>query len=568
VPEKILTMNVHAIDTKKSHHISVQGNMHSQADRDEFFQLFKPGSQRETELTFFDARILPAEVMTSIKTFIVSNKTIKLKINVFHRYLGSYFYRLGIPCHVIRQHSPDYREIKKVKAIVLGGSAGSLDKIMSIMAKLPPRDISVFIVQHILEKEPNYLGEILERNMGFKVIPIADDIPVKPNCVYIAPPGHHMTVEGGRIHLSTEAKMNFARPSIQVTFESLAREYHEGLIAVMLCGYGDDGNKAFRVLKENGSTTIIEDPQDCDARELLLNAWKTGLVDFRFPLPELSSYLARIVEPETPAIDEAGLKGFFNRLNDHYGYDYRHYNVQSTARRIARVMADNHIYSFRRFEEFVLQDRDLFENLFLECSINVTEFFRNPLAFLFIRQNVLTYLDSFPHIKIWSAGCSTGQEAVTLAIMLDELGILHKSQIYASDINPYVVEEAQNGVYSLEMVENSRENYLASGGSGDFNDHFIIKDGYAKVKPHLKDRILYFQHSLLNKGVFNEFHLVLCRNVLIYFDQTLQTAVLDLFFRSLDMNGFLVLGESESIGPYPIGFQLFNKPSKIFKKII
>ena len=563
-----MIMNVHAIDTRKSHHISVQGNMQSQADREAFFSLLLPGSHKELELTFFDARILPADVMTAIKSFMAANKTIKLKINVFHRYLGSYFYRLGLQCHVMQQHSPEYRETKKIRAIALGGSAGSLDKIMAIMAKLPPRDISVFIVQHILENEPNYLGEILERSTAFKVVPVTGNITVRPNCVYIAPPAHHMIVENGKIRLSTGAKLNFARPSIQVTFESLADEYRDGLIAVMLCGYGDDGSKALALLKEYGATTLIEDPEDCDARDLLINAWKTGLIDYKFPLPELSSYLARIIEPENLKIDETELKRFFNGLNDHYGYDYRHYNVQSATRRIARVMADNRIYSFKRFEEFVMQDQDLFENLFLECSINVTEFFRNPLTFLSIRQKVLTYLDSFPHIKIWSAGCSTGQEAVTLAIMLDELGILHKSQIYASDINPYVVEEAQNGIYSLEMIDASRENYKLSGGSGDFDNYFIIRDGYAQVKPHLKERILYFQHSLLNKGVFNEFHLVLCRNVLIYFDQTLQTAVLDLFFRSLDMNGFLVLGESESIASYPIGFQIFDKPNKIFKKII
>ncbi|MEI7662852.1 MAG: CheR family methyltransferase [Bacteroidota bacterium] len=200
--------------------------------------------------------------------------------------------------------------------------------------------------------------------------------------------------------------------------------------------------------------------------------------------------------------------------------------------------------------------------------MNVTEFFRNPLTFLAVREKVLTYLDSFPHIKIWSAGCSTGQEAVTLTILLDELGILHKSQIYASDINPFVVEEAQNGLYSLEMIENSRANYKLSGGTGDFDNYFTIKDGYAQIKDYLKDKILFFQHSLLNKGAFNEFHLVLCRNVLIYFDQNLQNSVLDLFFRSLDMNGFLVLGESESITSYPIGFQIFDKTNKIFKKII
>ena len=145
---------------------------------------------------------------------------------------------------------------------------------------------------------------------------------------------------------------------------------------------------------------------------------------------------------------------------------------------------------------------------------------------------------------------------------------MEKSQIYASDINPFVVEEAQNGVYSVEMIENSLENYKASGGSADFEKYFTINDGYAKINSVIKDRVLYFQHSLLNKGAFNEFHLIVCRNVLIYFDPELQNQVLDLFCRSLDMNGFLVLGESESISNYPIGFQVFEKANKVFKKII
>jgi chemotaxis protein methyltransferase CheR len=377
-----------------------------------------------------------------------------------------------------------------------------------------------------------------------------------------------MRVAGGKVQLSKEARINFARPSIEATFTSLAHEYKNRLIAVMLCGYGADGAASFPVLKQSGAISIIEDPLDCDARELLLNSWKSGEVDYKFPLPELSSYLSRVVEPENQQIDEVELKRFFDQVNNHYGYDYRHYNVGSASRRIARVMADNHILTFRRFEELVMQDRDLFENLFLECSINVTEFFRNPETFRFIREHILTYLDSFPHIKIWSAGCSTGQEAVSLAIILDELGILNKSQIYASDINPYVVEEAKNGLYPESMLQASRENYKKAGGTGEFEGHFFIKNGYAQVNQGIRDRILYFQHSLLNKGVFNEFHLILCRNVLIYFDEVLQQSVIDLFFRSLDTNGFLVLGESENMTSYPVGFQVFEKRHKVYKKII
>ncbi len=561
-------MNVHAVDTVKTHHISVQGNLQFPSDRDDLFAELKPGSYSELELTFFDARILPAEVIMRLMDFVAAHPKIKMKINVFHRYLGSYLFRLGIRCHSLNQHAFELRESKRIRAIVMGGSAGSLDKIMSVMAKLPHTDISIFIVQHILENEPNYLGEILQRSTTFRIVSITDKTPVKPGSVYIAPPGFHMKVEHGKIRLTKDAKKNFARPSIEVTFESLAHEYQDQLLSVMLCGYGEDGIKAIPLLKQAGARIIIEDPGDCEAKDLLLNAWKTGLVDYIFPLPELASYLSRMIEPEKPNIGEAELKLFLAHLNEQYGYDYRHYSTQSAIRRIARVMADNHIYSFKRFEELILQDHDLFENLFLECSINVTEFFRNPETYKTIREKVLTYLDSFPHIKIWSAGCSTGQEAVSLAILLEELGILHKSQIYASDINPYVVEEAQNGIYSEDSLEKSADNYVQSGGSADFRKYFLVKNGYARIKPHLLDRILYFQHSLLNKGAFNEFHLILCRNVLIYFDHTLQNTVLELFLRSLDMNGFLVLGESENTSSYPIGFQVFDKQNKIFKKII
>ncbi|MEI6889473.1 MAG: CheR family methyltransferase [Bacteroidales bacterium] len=561
-------INVHSVDTARTRHISVQGNLQFLPDREQLFTQLVPGMYSELEITFFDIRVLPLDVVLRLMEFTTTYPKLKLKINVFHRYLGSYLFRLGIRSHVISQQTFNYKESGKTRAIVLAGSAGSLDKILAIMAKLPGKSIPVFIVQHILENEPNYLGELLERSTSFKIVPVTDKTVIRPGCVYIAPPGMHMLAENGKIRLSKEGKINFARPSIQVTFESLLKEYQDQLLAVILCGYGEDGVQAIPLLKQAGARVIIEDPGDCEAKDLLINSWRTGLVDYKFPLPELISYLVRIVEPSNPNIQEPELKRFFNKVHEQYGYDYRHYSTQSAIRRIARVMADNQLYSFRRFEELVLQDRDLFENLFLECSINVTDFFRNPETFRTIREKVLTYLDSFPHIKIWSAGCSTGQEAVSVAILLSELGILHKSQIYASDINPYVVEEAQNGIYSPETLEQSAENYLQSGGKKDLKSYFIIKDGYARVKPEVLERILYFQHSLLNRGAFNEFHLILCRNVLIYFDHELQTSVLELFFRSLDMNGFLVLGESESVVSYPIGFEVSDKVNKIFKKII
>ena len=202
VPEKIVTMNVHAFQSAKSYHISVQGNMQFQADRDCFLESLIIQKFSEVEITFFDARILPAEVIMQMKSFIVAHPKIKVKINVFHRYLGSYLFRLGILCHVLQQHSNEYREARKINAIVLGGSAGSLDKIMTIISKLHHKEITLFIVQHILEHEPNYLGEILQRNSRFKIVPVVDKTPVRAGAGYIAPPGQHMRVEQiGRAHV-------------------------------------------------------------------------------------------------------------------------------------------------------------------------------------------------------------------------------------------------------------------------------------------------------------------------------------------------------------------------------
>ena len=161
-------MNVHAIDTARIRHITVQGNLQFQSDRDDLFNELKPGNYVELEVTFFDARILPADVIARLMASIAANPRIKFKINVFHRYLASYLFRLGIRCHSLNQHAFELRESKRIRAIAIGGSAGSLDKIMSVMGKLPPNEISVFIVQHILENEPNYLGEILQRSTKLK----------------------------------------------------------------------------------------------------------------------------------------------------------------------------------------------------------------------------------------------------------------------------------------------------------------------------------------------------------------------------------------------------------------
>jgi chemotaxis protein methyltransferase CheR len=246
-------------------------------------------------------------------------------------------------------------------------------------------------------------------------------------------------------------------------------------------------------------------------------------------------------------VDLAVIKHFLSNINAIYGYDYSAYEIQSVVRRIKVAMLRGNFLTFNEFEKAVLEDVDVFENLFLDLSINTTEFFRDPEVFRIVRNRILPYLASYNHIKIWCVGCSNGKEAYSLAILLKELGLLDKTQIYATDINPYIIEEAKNGIYSINTIESDIINYRRSGGKSNFVDYFHLKESYMEIRDDLRSNILFFQHSLIGSGSLNEFSLILCRNVMIYFNPQLQKRVLENFYNSLDRCGFLVLGRSEGL---------------------
>lgn len=238
---------------------------------------------------------------------------------------------------------------------------------------------------------------------------------------------------------------------------------------------------------------------------------------------------------------------FLSELNIVYGYDYREYQIDSIMRRISVSMIKEGISDFSFFKNEVLNNEKLFHNLFLDFSINTTEFFRDPEVFALIKTKLLPYLNSYNHIKIWCSGCSTGKEVYSLAIMLEEAGMLRKTQIYATDINPYVIEEGKNGIYSTTTLDKDINNYRNALGEKSFIKYFDINKRYIKVKPELMNNILFFHHSLLSNGTLNEFNLILCRNVFIYFNDSLQEKILKNFYSSLANYGFLVLGKSEGI---------------------
>jgi chemotaxis protein methyltransferase CheR len=225
---------------------------------------------------------------------------------------------------------------------------------------------------------------------------------------------------------------------------------------------------------------------------------------------------------------------------------YQQGTLERRVDKLVRLMGERDFFEFQRE---VLSDPAAFQHFFLEMSINVTSFFRHPDQFRLLREEVLPYLDSFPLIKVWSAGCATGEEAYSLAFLLDELGILDKTYLFATDMNPHVLRQAEAGLFPISCLEESRLNYQLSGGKRRFDDFVENVHGmYLKVPERIRRRILFHHHSLVHDGVFNEFQLIVCRNVLIYFVPALQKKVMERFANSLHRDGFLMLGPSESLG--------------------
>jgi len=252
-----------------------------------------------------------------------------------------------------------------------------------------------------------------------------------------------------------------------------------------------------------------------------------------------------------------------------YGYDYRDYAFPSIRRRIWHRVHAEKLNTISSLLEKVLHDSTYFERLIADFSINVTEMYRDPQFFKEFKENVIPVLKTYPSIRIWHAGCSTGEEVYSMAILLHEAGIYDKSKIYATDINTEVLKTAKNGCFSLEHMKKYTNNYLQAGGEQAFSDYYKVTDAGVVFHSFLTENIVFAQHNLVTDSSFNEFHVILCRNVLIYFNKDLQNKVHTLFHDSLGKFGFLCLGNKESIN-YTDFHRMYEEVSpseKIYKKI-
>ncbi len=277
--------------------------------------------------------------------------------------------------------------------------------------------------------------------------------------------------------------------------------------------------------------------------------------------PEEQDYDADLERIEVELL----LEGIYRK----YGFDFRAYAYSSLRRRLWKRIVESGLHTVTALQERVLHDPAVMEQLLLDLSINVTAMYRDPHFYVAFREKIIPMLRTYPFIRIWHAGCSTGEEVYSMAILLQEEGLYDRARIYATDINEVVLQRAKAGIFPLDRMKEYTDNYIKAGGKRSFSEYYTAKYDNAIFNESMTKNVVFSQHNLVTDRSFSEFNVILCRNVLIYFDKPLQSRVQSLFYDSLAMFGVLVLGSKESLkfSEYETCYEQVNPPEKIYRKV-
>lgn len=502
------------------------------------------------------------DLLYSIDEMVEEN--IEVYVNRYR--LSRYLHSLGFSSILNINYSFEIDTLQNPEILVIGGSSNSSEKIIEILSGIDAKNLAIFIVQHISPHYDTYFDTILSKYTNATISYAEDGVKVKRGHIYIAPKNRHLRVEKGVIALDDTARQNAARPSISITFNSLAKEYKSKLIALLTCGNESDGVDALAYLKEQGVTTIIQESSECKADSIPQHAKKSGYYNYILKSKDIIFYLQTQMlhlKSETHYIEY-----ILREIKERYEYDFKEYNRDFISRRLEQFMIRNKIKSMHSLLLLISLNEYAFKALFLEFSVNVTHFYRKEQS----SQKMIELLQrEYKHsynIKIWSAGCSTGEEIYSTAIILNELGLLQKTLLYATDINSVIIEEAKNGIYALEAYKSAENVYKSFQFRSPLSSYFVINNKYVKIRDSIKERVLFFVHNLEKDSVFNEFDIIECKNVMIYFDDQLKEQVFQLLYDSLKYGGHLLIGESEALSAkFLKKFQKCRDECHVYKKI-
>jgi len=268
-------------------------------------------------------------------------------------------------------------------------------------------------------------------------------------------------------------------------------------------------------------------------------------------------------------LEELEIELLLEAVYRRYGFDFRQYAQASLKRRLHRRLLAEGLETISELQSRLLHDPACMEQLLVDLSINVTSMFRDPSFYVALREKIVPSLHTYAFTRIWCAGCSTGEEVYSLAILLQEAGLYERARLYATDINEHVLATAREGVFPLDRMKQYTQNYIRAGGTRDFSEYYVAAYDSARFSRALTENVVFAQHNLAMDRGFNEFNVIVCRNVLIYFDRALQNRVHELFYESLGMFGILALGHKESIGftPYADRYEEVDADERLYRRI-
>jgi chemotaxis protein methyltransferase CheR len=276
-----------------------------------------------------------------------------------------------------------------------------------------------------------------------------------------------------------------------------------------------------------------------------------------------------MIETSAPDVEELETELLLSAVARRYGYDFRQYAAASLKRRIARAMQNEGVRTVSALQERLLHEPAALDRFVSTLSVHVTGMFRDPAVYKAIRNRVVPTLRTWPFVRIWHAGCSTGEEVYSLAVVLHEEGLLERCRIYATDLSEDLLETARRGVYPLRTMRDYTAAYHQAGGQEDFSEYYRADSTHAILRDDLRRHVVFSQHNLVSDGSFNEFHLILCRNVMIYFDKDLRDRVHELLHESLVMFGVLVLGTRESLRFSPLDdrYEVLDDALRLYRRV-
>jgi len=493
----------------------------------------------------------------------VKHKNIKI---ITHKYkLDRYFHKLGFKTKFISLLGSKLVHIDSIDMILIGGSANSSTKIMEFVKNITLENSTLVCVQHVEPDKKGLFDNILQKYTKYKVSYANDGEKIEKNRIYLARNNKHLKVDNGHFVLSDEDRYNYAKPSVSLSYESFSSYYKESLLVIQECGYASDGVDKLEYLKSQGSTLIVQNVDECEAKPMVTGALAVGVHDYVLKEEDISLYLNLV---DTRLDYKGWIVYLLEHIHTRYGYDFKLYNRGMLNRRLDVFMLKHDIHNIKDCVCLILFNKNAFKGFFLEVSINVTELFRETESLNhiigFLKKN---YLNAHS-IKIWSAGCSSGEEVYSVAILLKILGLLKKTTIYATDFNKVILQEAKNALYSNESYVLANDNFAKIELDDNLDNYFVKYDSFVGMTDEIKEKVLFFNHNLAVDSSFNEFDIIMCRNVIIYFDDTLQKKVFQLFYESLRFGGHLVLGESERIHlMFETKFQKIDKKNNIYKKV-